>query len=79
MYASCSSFRFISVTALYLLLGFLYNRFVLGAKGKDQIPNYEFWQDLGNLEAVSIIVSCVIIISHVCFKKRPHIHQHMAI
>ncbi|XP_052081422.1 cation-dependent mannose-6-phosphate receptor-like isoform X2 [Mytilus californianus] len=42
---------FIVVVCLYILLGFLYNRLVLGAKGKEQIPNYSFWQDFGNLQA----------------------------
>ncbi|GFO34503.1 cation-dependent mannose-6-phosphate receptor-like [Plakobranchus ocellatus] len=42
---------FISLTAVYLIVGFLYSRFVLGAKGMEQIPNYEFWKDFGNLQA----------------------------
>lgn len=42
---------FVCVLVLYLVGGFLYNRFVLGAKGVEQIPNYSFWQDFGNLQA----------------------------
>jgi hypothetical protein len=38
---------------------FLYQRLVLGAKGKEQIPNYSFWQDFGNLQAVSLILRLV--------------------
>ncbi|KAK3099725.1 hypothetical protein FSP39_008598 [Pinctada imbricata] len=49
---------FFSVTALYIILGFIYNRFVLHAKGKDQIPNYEFWQDFGNLQADGCDLIC---------------------
>ena len=50
-------FRFFSLAGVYLIGGFLYKRFVLGAKGVDQIPNYEFWEDFGNLQAVSEISS----------------------
>ena len=39
---------------MYFIGGFLYKRFVLGAKGLEQIPNYKFWEDFGNLQAVSI-------------------------
>ncbi|CAG5123939.1 unnamed protein product [Candidula unifasciata] len=42
---------FFSVLGVYLLIGFLYARFVLRAKGIEQIPNYEFWKDFGNLQA----------------------------
>ncbi|GFR78633.1 cation-dependent mannose-6-phosphate receptor-like [Elysia marginata] len=42
---------FFSVASVYLFVGFLYSRFVLGAKGIEQIPNYEFWKDFGNLQA----------------------------
>ncbi|ESO82350.1 hypothetical protein LOTGIDRAFT_134805 [Lottia gigantea] len=47
-----------SVIALYLLLGFLYQRFVLHAKGMEQIPNYAFWQDFGNLQADGCNLVC---------------------
>jgi cation-dependent mannose-6-phosphate receptor len=42
---------FVSVVGVYLLVGFAYSRFVLRAKGVEQIPNYEFWKDFGNLQA----------------------------
>ncbi|BFZ23465.1 hypothetical protein BsWGS_26504 [Bradybaena similaris] len=42
---------FFSVLGVYLLIGFLYARLVLRAKGIEQIPNYEFWKDFGNLQA----------------------------
>ncbi|XP_076451941.1 cation-dependent mannose-6-phosphate receptor-like [Babylonia areolata] len=42
---------FFCVAAVYLVAGALYQRFVLGAKGIEQIPNYEFWKDFGNLQA----------------------------
>jgi len=42
---------FFTLVAVYLLVGFAYSRYVLGAKGFEQIPNYEFWQDFGNLQA----------------------------
>ena len=53
------AYRFVSVGSVYLLVGFLYSRFVLGAKGIDQIPNYEFWKDFGNLQAVRIFAFCI--------------------
>ena len=49
---------FIVVVILYGLLGFLYQRLVLGAKGKEQIPNYSFWQDFGNLQADGCNLVC---------------------
>ncbi|KAK7093712.1 cation-dependent mannose-6-phosphate receptor-like isoform X2 [Littorina saxatilis] len=42
---------FFCLGAVYLIAGGLYMRFVLGAKGKEQIPNYDFWKDFGNLQA----------------------------
>lgn len=42
---------FFSSTGLYFLFGLLYRRIVVGAKGLEQIPNYSFWQDFGNLQA----------------------------
>ncbi|XP_071805642.1 cation-dependent mannose-6-phosphate receptor-like [Asterias amurensis] len=41
----------LSVIVAYLLLGFLYQRFLLGAKGIEQFPNISFWRDFGNLVA----------------------------
>ena len=41
-----SIFRFITVVGLYLI-----------AKGWEQLPNYLFWQDFGNLQAVSLKVA----------------------
>lgn len=46
-------FRFVSLIAVYIIGGFLYQRLVVGAKGMEQIPHFAFWQDLGNLVAVS--------------------------
>ncbi|KAM9488025.1 cation-dependent mannose-6-phosphate receptor [Clarias gariepinus] len=40
-----------SCLAVYLILGFLYQRLVVGAKGVDQFPNYGFWTEIGNLSA----------------------------
>lgn len=40
---------FLCAVFAYLVGGFMYMRFVLGAKGYEQIPNYGFWQDFGNL------------------------------
>lgn len=42
---------FFTVLCSYLLLGFMYKRIVMGAKGLEQIPNYSFWKDFGNLQA----------------------------
>ncbi|RUS74724.1 hypothetical protein EGW08_017520 [Elysia chlorotica] len=49
---------FFSVASVYLFVGFLYSRFVLGAKGMEQIPNYEFWKDFGNLQAEGCDLVC---------------------
>lgn len=42
---------FACLLAVYLIVGFLYQRLIVGAKGMDQFPNYSFWQDLGSLSA----------------------------
>ncbi|KAL5015306.1 hypothetical protein ScPMuIL_009576 [Solemya velum] len=49
---------FFSVALLYLILGVVYNRFVLSAKGLEQIPNYSFWQDFGNLQSDGCNLVC---------------------
>lgn len=41
----------VCLVAVYLIGGFLYQRLVVGAKGMDQIPNYPFWAEVGNLAA----------------------------
>ncbi|KAH6933152.1 hypothetical protein HPB50_012503 [Hyalomma asiaticum] len=46
-----TSITFFTAAGGYLLLGFLYKRIVVGAKGLEQIPNYSFWKDCGNLQA----------------------------
>jgi hypothetical protein len=46
-------FSFLILFSVYLVLGFLYQRFVAGAKGLEQIPNYGMWKSFGNLQAVS--------------------------
>lgn len=46
------------VLSLYLILGCAYMRFVLHAKGKEQCPNYSFWQDFGNLQADGCDLVC---------------------
>ncbi len=45
--------RFVCLVGVYLILGFIYQRLVVGAKGWEQVPNYAFWKDFGNLQAVS--------------------------
>ncbi|CAL1531275.1 unnamed protein product [Lymnaea stagnalis] len=49
---------FFTVLGVYLFLGFLYQRFVLKSKGLEQIPNYEFWKDFGNLQADGCDLMC---------------------
>ncbi|XP_034339021.1 cation-dependent mannose-6-phosphate receptor-like [Crassostrea angulata] len=49
---------FVCVLSLYLILGCAYMRFVLHAKGKEQCPNYSFWQDFGNLQADGCDLVC---------------------
>ncbi|CAI9601426.1 unnamed protein product [Staurois parvus] len=39
------------LVAVYIIGGFLYKRFVVGAKGIEQFPNITFWQEFGNLVA----------------------------
>ncbi|XP_014673518.1 PREDICTED: cation-dependent mannose-6-phosphate receptor-like [Priapulus caudatus] len=42
---------FFTVVGIYLLVGISYQRFVMGARGMEQMPNLSFWQSLGNLIA----------------------------
>ncbi|XP_069119217.1 cation-dependent mannose-6-phosphate receptor-like [Argopecten irradians] len=49
---------FVCVVFLYLALGIAYQRFMLGAKGMEQIPNYSFWQDFGNLQSDGCNLVC---------------------
>ncbi|KAG9470599.1 cation-dependent mannose-6-phosphate receptor [Eleutherodactylus coqui] len=42
---------FAVLIGLYIIGGFLYQRFVVGAKGMEQFPNITFWKELGNLVA----------------------------
>lgn len=41
----------VCLVAAYLIGGFLYQRLIVGAKGMEQIPNYAFWAEFGNLTA----------------------------
>lgn len=73
--------RFTSLVAVYIIGGFLYQRLVVGAKGMEQFPHFAFWQDLGNLVAVStkaniykkkratygLLKVCVKLHSHGCY------------
>lgn len=47
-------FSLVVVAATYLICGFLYQRFIVGAKGWEQIPNFSFWKIVGNMSAVCI-------------------------
>ncbi|GAB1599778.1 cation-dependent mannose-6-phosphate receptor-like [Argonauta hians] len=49
---------FFGSVVAYFVIGFLYMRFVLEAKGLEQIPNYEFWRDFGNLVADGCNLTC---------------------
>ncbi|XP_072279938.1 cation-dependent mannose-6-phosphate receptor [Pyxicephalus adspersus] len=42
---------FAVLLAVYIIGGFIYQRFVVGAKGIEQFPNITFWQEFGNLVA----------------------------
>ncbi|PSN40475.1 Cation-dependent mannose-6-phosphate receptor [Blattella germanica] len=44
-------FEFFTSLGAYLLIGIVYRRLVGGAKGFEQIPHYDFWKELGNLQA----------------------------
>lgn len=39
--------EFVVIVVVYLALGIGYKRFVLGARGVEQIPNLKFWKDMG--------------------------------
>ena len=52
-----------------MIAGFLYLRFVVGAKGNEQIPFFSYYQEFGNLEAVSYHMICVIKCLAVCYDR----------
>ena len=43
----------LGIWLIIMIVGFFYLRFVVGAKGYEQILLYSYYQELGNLEAVS--------------------------
>ena len=49
----CFVFRFFTLLGVYLILGVAVQRFYRGARGWQQIPNYSYWQTLGNYAAVN--------------------------
>ena len=49
----------LGIWLIAMIAGFLYLRFVVGAKGNEQIPFYSYYQEFGNLEAVSDHTICV--------------------
>lgn len=49
---------FLLLASLYVIAGFIYQRFIAGAKGMEQIPNYSFWKDFGNLTADGCDLVC---------------------
>lgn len=38
--------RIAAFVGVYLVVGVMYNRFVNGARGVEQLPNYSFWGSL---------------------------------
>ncbi|CAB3998249.1 Hypothetical predicted protein [Paramuricea clavata] len=46
------------IGVLYLVLGLLYQRFIVGAKGMEQIPNYLMWREFGTLQADGCSYMC---------------------
>ncbi|XP_013774146.1 cation-dependent mannose-6-phosphate receptor-like [Limulus polyphemus] len=49
---------FFTLTGIYLTVGFLYKRLIVGARGLEQIPHYSFWRDFGNLQADGCDLIC---------------------
>ncbi|XP_065842812.1 cation-dependent mannose-6-phosphate receptor-like [Oscarella lobularis] len=49
---------FFGLIGSYILFGFLYQRIVNEAKGREQIPNFSFWKKLGNLSADGCDYAC---------------------
>ena len=53
----CFHFRFFVFLLIYLIGGMLFLRFIRGAKGWEQVPNYEFWYEFPLYVRVSNISS----------------------
>lgn len=53
------SFRFaclVGVCLIAMVIGFVYKRFYMGAKGWEQIPMLSYFKDFGSLQAVSATI-----------------------
>lgn len=49
-----------------MVIGCLYKRLFMGAKGWEQVPLLEFYREFGNLESVSIATHCLLTIEVFC-------------
>ncbi|XP_020626264.1 cation-dependent mannose-6-phosphate receptor-like [Orbicella faveolata] len=61
--------------SVYFMLGFLYQRYVVGAKGLEQIPNCCYWTNFGSLQADGCNCVCPCSESHPTTNKAWTIHQ----
>lgn len=46
----------LSLFVAYIIIGVVYKRFFLGAKGAEQFPHVDHWRMCGNLIAVRLVV-----------------------
>ena len=53
----CRVAGLIFVWLVAMVIGFLYKRFIVGAKGWEQVPLLSIYREFGNLEAVSILLA----------------------
>lgn len=51
---SCRVAGLVFVWLVAMVIGFLYKRFIVGAKGWEQVPLLSLYREFGNLEAVSV-------------------------
>ena len=49
----CSLACLVVIWMIAMGIGFLYKRFIVGAKGWEQVPLLKYYREFGNLEAVS--------------------------
>ena len=57
----CRFAGLVFVWLVAMVTGFLYKRFIVGAKGWEQVPLLSIYREFGNLEAVSIFIDITFI------------------
>ena len=64
----CRFAGLVFVWLVAMVIGFLYKRFIVGAKGWEQVPLLSIYREFGNLEAVSILMTFIKLTLKMCHR-----------